>query len=330
VSQNKEFIWGLWQAQNHSPQAALSNLRAALADAIEYHGFYPMKRLRGADCLLATLWQPLLRAMPDLRRRPYILLANSFAGCDWVASSGEFVGSFVDDWLGIPASGQTVKFRYGEFCRIQDGRIAEIRFLIDLPDLLRQAGQAVLPPSYGRDIWPPGPAAGDGLSLAAAEPRESAKTLALIEAMIFDGLNSYDQNDPASQGLQRFWSADLAWHGPVGVGSAYGLDEFERKAQGPIVRAFPDRKGVGHQARIAEGLYAASTGWPSLVGTHERDFLGWPPTNGKVGWDIMDFWRRDGDLLRENWVLIDLVAAALQSGVELYPPLQAHAPATGP
>ncbi len=31
----------------------------------------------------------------------------------------------------------------------------------------------------------------------------------------------------------------------------------------------------------------------------------------------MDFWRRDGDRLRENWVLIDLVDAAHQAGVDL-------------
>jgi hypothetical protein len=31
----------------------------------------------------------------------------------------------------------------------------------------------------------------------------------------------------------------------------------------------------------------------------------------------MDFWKRDGDLLLENWVMIDLIGAALESGVDL-------------
>ncbi len=75
--------------------------------------------------------------------------------------------------------------------------------------------------------------------------------------------------------------------------------------------------GAGHKARIAEGQFAASTGWPSLVGTHEKDYLGWPPTGGKIGWNIMDFWKRESDLLLENWVLIDLIGAALESGVDL-------------
>ncbi len=319
--QNKAMIRDLWSGQR---SLAPEKLRDAFADNVEYFGFYPLKRLAGAGCLVELLWQPLLRAFPDLRRRPYVLLANSFEGRDWVASAGDFIGSFVEDWLGIPANGATVKFRYGEFCCIRDGKISEVRFLLDLPDLIGQADRAILPPSYGRELWIPGPLAGDGVSLEAADAAESEATLALVEAMIFGGLNRYDQKHQGSQGLERFWRADMVWHGPVGIGSAYGMDEFLRKAQGPIVRAFPDRKGVGHQARIAEGVYAASTGWPSLVGTHRAEFLGWQPTGRQVGWNIMDFWRREGDLLRENWVLIDLIDAALQSGVELYPALAGY------
>lgn len=322
---NKALIWELWQALNFVPDCASERIRAAHIDAVSFYGFYPFKRLEDVDCLIERLWQPLWHAFPDLLRRPYILLANAYDGHDWVASTGEFIGTFVHDWLGIPANGQSVKFRYGEFCRIEASKIAEIRMLVDLPELMRQVNIPILPPNFGRDISIPGPLAGDGIALEPGNPDESEKTLTLVEGMIFGGLNKYDQNSQDSQGLERFWSADMIWHGPTGIGSAYGLREFKRDAQGPIVAAFPDRKGVGHQARIAEGIYAASTGWPSLVGTHQHEFMGWPPTGDKIGWDIMDFWRREGELLRENWVLIDLVHGALQSGVELYAPLKAFA-----
>lgn len=314
-------IRDLWSTQHDE---IINRLRGALADDVAFYGFYPLRRLQGAESLLAQLWGPMLRALPDLLRRPYILLASSFEGRGWVASTGDFIGTFVEDWLGIPSSRATVRFRYGEFCRVRDGKIAEIRLLVDLPDLIRQVDRVILPASYGRDMWIPGPLAGDGVSLERIDEAESAVTSELVEAMIFGGLNKYDQKHQDSQGLERFWSDDMVWHGPVGIGSAYGMEEFLRDAQGPIVGAFPDRKGVGHQARIAEGIYAASTGWPSLVGTHCGDFLGWPPTGRQVGWNIMDFWRRDGALLRENWVLIDLIDAALQSEVELYPPLRAY------
>ncbi len=32
----------------------------------------------------------------------------------------------------------------------------------------------------------------------------------------------------------------------------------------------------------------------------------------------MDFWRREGDLLGENWMLIDLLDAFRKFGVELF------------
>lgn len=323
--QHTAMLLDLWSP----PRQSVDGLRAMLCDSVEFHGFYPLQRLHGVECVIAEFWAPMLRAFPDLQRRPYILLANAFEERDWVASSGDFIGTFVKDWLGIPAHGASVRFRFGEFWRLEQGKIAEIRLLVDLPDLIRQAHRAILPASYGCDMWAPGPLAGDGLALAPRDESATALTLELVEEMIFGGLNKYDQQSQASQGLERFWSADMVWHGPVGIGSAYGIESFLQYAQGPIVGAFPDRKGVGHQARIADGLYAASTGWPSLVGTHLGDFLGWQPTGRKVGWNIMDFWRRDGNLLRENWVLIDLIDAALQSGVELYPPLREYHRAAG-
>jgi hypothetical protein len=37
---------------------------------------------------------------------------------------------------------------------------------------------------------------------------------------------------------------------------------------------------------------------------------------------VMDFWRREGDLLVENWVFIDMVDLFLQLGVDLFERLQ--------
>ena len=317
--QNKTLVWNYWQGMNSNANPDL--LSQTLHPNTVWHGFHPLRHLNGSTDIWSKFWQPLLTAIPDLTRRPYHFIGGRFEGGDWVCGTGDFIGTFANDWLidkiAIPASGNSVHFRFGEFCKVTDGQIVEICLIIDLLDLLRQAGINLLPPNYGRDIWIPGPLASDGLLLAEQDPTQSEKSLKLVEAMIFGGLNRYDRKNQDSQGLERFWHPHMVWHGPVGIGSAYGLDEFKKNAQGPIVRAFPDRKGVGHQARIAEGCFAASTGWPSLVGTHLNDFLGWAPTGEKIGWNIMDFWKRDGDLLLENWVMIDLIGAALESGVDL-------------
>ncbi|WP_420628522.1 ester cyclase [Candidatus Leptofilum sp.] len=317
--QIKQFVWDYWQTMENGGDARTVSHYLHL-DVI-WHGFQPLRHLKGASEVWAQFWKPLFTAMPDLVRRPYLFIGGPFEGNDWVCGTGDFIGTFATDWqvgdIVIPANGRSVHFRFGEFCRVTDGKIAEIRLIIDLIDLLRQVGIQLLPPSYGRDIWIPGPLAGDGLCLDHQDEDESQKTYALVTEMIFGGLNKYDGENQASQGLERFWQPDMVWHGPVGVGSAYGLAEFKQNAQGPIVRAFPDRKGVGHQARIADGRFAASTGWPSLGGTHLNPYLNWPPTGEPIGWNIMDFWRREGNKLQENWVLIDLIDAALASNVDL-------------
>jgi predicted ester cyclase len=296
-------------------------LSQSLHPDITWHGFQPLRHLTGVAEIWSQFWQPLLAAIPDLTRRPYFFIGGRFEGNDWVCGTGDFIGTFATDWrianIAIPAGGRSVHFRFGEFCRVADSQIVEIRLIVDLPDLMRQAGLNLLPSNYGRDLWTPGPLAGDGLLLTAQDPADSEKTLNLVEAMIFGGLNRYNGENQDSQGLERFWHPHMVWHGPVGIGSAYGLEEFKQNAQGPIVHAFPNRKGVGHRARLAEGHFAASTGWPSLVGTHRNDYMGWAPTGRKIGWNIMDFWKRDDDLLLENWVMIDLIGAALESGVDL-------------
>ncbi len=317
--QNKKLVWNYWQGMNGGRNTNV--LFDTFHRDTVWHGFQPLRHLKGSAEIWARFWQPLLSALPDLTRRPYHFIGGHFEGGDWVCGTGDFIGTFANDWIidnvVIHASGSSVHFRFGEFCKIAEGRIEEIRIIIDLPDLARQAGIKLLPPNYGRDIWIPGPLAGDGVLLDEQDLAESAKTLSLVEGMIFGGLNKYDQKSQDSQGLERFWHPHMVWHGPVGIGSAYGLAEFKKNAQGPIVRAFPDRKGVGHQARIADGHFAASTGWPSLAGTHRNEYMGWAPTGERIGWNIMDFWKRDGDLLAENWVMIDLIGAARESGVDL-------------
>ena len=319
---NKHLTWSYYQDSNKQPQRILDLTRALLHPHVEWHGFHPLRHLNGAETLISQFWQPLLHALPDLHRRPYFFIAGQFEGGDWVASTGDFIGTFVHDWLGIPATGRSIHVRYGEFFKIESGKVLEVRFLMDVLELIQQAGFNLVPKSPGVEQWVPGPVAGDGVLLDAQDDEESKTSLELIESMIFKGLNKYDQKDQDSQDLTRYWHDHMVWHGPVGVGSAYGLADFKKSAQGPIVRAFPDRKGAGHKARIAEGQFVASTGWPSLVGTHQHEFMGWAATGQKVGWNIMDFWKRDDDTLLENWVLIDLIDAGLQSGVDLLAQLE--------
>ena len=48
------------------------------------------------------------------------------------------------------------------------------------------------------------------------------------------------------------------------------------------------------------------------------DFLDWRATGEKMRWNVMDFWRREGDLLLEDWVLIDMIDGAAQAGIDVW------------
>ena len=222
-------------------------------------------------------------------------------------------------WLGIPASNETRALRFGEFYKVEDERIVEVRCILDIPGLAAQAGIEIFPKSRGKAALPGGPAPSVGIRGGASDPEGTSLTRSLVEEMITGGCNNLKGTDLASQGLERFWHPEMAWHGPWGVGSSFGLDEFYKFAQGSSVRSFPGRRGSWPKvAFLADGEAAGFVGWPGLVGEFTGEpFLGIPPTGGPIGQNVMDFYVRRGSRLLENWVLIDLIEFASGCGVDL-------------
>ncbi|MCY4527093.1 MAG: ester cyclase, partial [Anaerolineaceae bacterium] len=203
------------------------------------------------------------------------------------------------------------------FSRVEDGKVREIMLLLDLVGLLRQCGRQPLPPETGDTRWIPGPRAGDGLRQTKADPADSARSLELVLAMI-DALNDYDGETIASMGMTRFWAEDMRWYGPAGIGSTVALAGFEQHHQVPFLRAFPDRVGgTADTVWIAEGPYVACAGFPVLHMRHLGPYLGYPATGRQVSMRGMDWWRRQGDRLAENWVFVDLPHFFDQLGVDL-------------
>ncbi len=293
-----------------------------LHDAIDFNASAPVGSLRGADAVAAQFWQPLLTAMPDLERRTDILLSGEFKGGQWFASTGFFVGHMVAPLWSIQPTGRPIWLRYGWFDRVEGDRVVESYVILDIARLMIDAGQWPLAPQLGQDWWP-APHTQDGVTLSMADPDESQASLALVEAMIA-GLMTYDRQSLASMGMVRFWSPQFHWYGPGGIGSARGHADYERAHQRPFLTAFPDRIGGNHKCRVGDGSYVASTGWPSINATHSGDgWLGLPGTGKRITMKVMDFWRRDGAALVENWVFIDMVDLLGQIGVDVFARMQA-------
>ena len=317
IQQAKSVVRALWANLENAPARFSPRQMVLFHPNVVFHGPAPIDRLNGRDAVADHVYAPLAQAFPVAERRPYLFLGGIWQGQTWVATTGNLIGEQVRRWCRVPAGSDTRLLRFGEFYRVEDGRIVEVRCLFDIPALAAQAGYRLLPPFAGRAEPPPGPVLKNGLCHEEQDPAVSAYTLRLVEDML-GGCNRLKGSDLASMGMGAYWHEDMVWHGPWGVGSCRGFREFQDHAQGPSVRSFPNRRGGFHQARFADGLTAAFTGWPSLRGTFNGEpFRGIAPTGGEIGQNIMDFYVRRGEKLHENWILIDLIDFARQCGVDL-------------
>ncbi|MFF0428837.1 ester cyclase [Streptomyces sp. NPDC004520] len=89
----------------------------------------------GAEAL-KRVWGVLLRAFPDLR----VTVEETVAEGDRVVSRNTVTGTHLGEYRGMPPTGKPVS--YGEIFvfRFEDGRIAEIRGVVDVLTQLRQLG----------------------------------------------------------------------------------------------------------------------------------------------------------------------------------------------
>jgi predicted ester cyclase len=328
---NKRFI--------HSALAALAEATPAtltqrLADAYhpdaEWRGSHPLNEMRGIEAIEAQVWRPLIEAFPDLERRDGIVIGGHSHGTDIVGTVGHLCGTFRRDWLGIPATGRPIYLRSGEFHVVREGKIAQSTVLLDVLDVIRQAGFWPLAPSLGTEEMWPGPLTADGVVLRETDPAQSAASIAQTLAM-HGTLGAYnDLEGRGREGLltmpqKEHWHPKMMWYGPAGIGTTRGLQGFVDYHQLPFRIAFPNRRGGNHYVRIGDGPYSATGGWPSVLAEHTGgDFLGLSPTGRPVTMRVMDFYLHHEGLIRENWVPLDILHLLKQMDVDVLARMRSH------
>jgi SnoaL-like polyketide cyclase len=299
----------------------------------ELLAFAPVNTCVGVRTYESDLLANLRVAFPSGEERTDIRMAGHYApknhiAGDWVASSGHIAGVFEADLFDIPPTGQVAFVRFGRFERYVAGKIVQTIVLLDLPSLMMQAGVWPLSSPLGPSGMAPSPRAQDGIVARGIGGGEAS--LALVEAMI-GGLHKFKGGGLKSMGMRAFWTENFWWYGPAPIGNFRGHSDYERGHQLPFLTAFPDRVGGNHRARIGEGAYVASTGWPSITATHKGGgWLGLAPTDRPITMRVMDFWRREGDLLDENWVMIDLIDLLDQMGLDVFARMKSRLPRTAP
>jgi|TARA_B110000240_G_C13473395_1_gene441990 hypothetical protein len=287
----------------------------------QWYGVYPFNEQKGGDAVAEVFWIPFLSAWSNVQRRQDVFLAGTseIDNTDWVISMGHFMGLMDGNWLGFPASRKLAFLRYADFNCIKDGKIIRGSFFCDLIGLMHQLGINPLPPQTGASFIYPGPRTHDGLLIKPQKKIESEKTLELLNRMIGDltDLNKSKNDSPSPDLLRKTWHDDMAWFGPAGIGATYTIPRYQEQHQLPFRRGLKDKTFNGHICRIAEGNYAGFFGWPNLTNTAKGGFLGLPASSIAADMRVVDIYRRQGEKLSENWVLIDLPWWLKQQGVDV-------------
>lgn len=289
-----------------------------LTNNVQWHVSAPINDLHNKEQMIKEFWQPLANALPDIERKPFINVESEYQGATWIASTGYFIGTFTQDFFGIPATNRTLYLRYTELVRLEGNKIAQCYIILDFIDAMNQAGVNPLRKSLGHSGLVMPPTTMDGLHRENIQSSDSEKSQQLVINML-DELGHFDGKSLESMKLQNFWHDDFMWYGPAGIGTTRGIEGFRSNHQGPFVFSFPDRS-VDHKATIvANGNYVATGGWPHMHGTHTSGYwLGLPPSKKEISLRVMDIWRREGDLLKENWVAIDIIDMCMQMGLDVF------------
>jgi len=277
---------------------------------------HPVNELKGIDQLLSGFIEPLLHSLPDLERKPFIAIEDSYQNDEWVNGTGYLLGVFSNDLFGIPAHGKMLSLRYTEMVKFSDGKISEMYLIPDFIDVMEQVGVSPLRPSLGASghILPFSQGSKES---GTAEYNQSS--VQLVEDML-DCLRMFDGKSLQTMDLAAFWHEDFIWYGPAGIGTTRGIDGFRQQHQGPFVFSFPDRDVDCTLNIIANGDFISTGGWPHMSGSHTGlgGWLGLPPTGKAIKLRVMDIWRRKGDRLKENWVAIDICHIAQQLGLDIF------------
>ena len=248
-----------------SEQASVA--QQALNPDVKWCVAHPVNDLNGPEATHTSFLSPLVTAMPDVERRPMIVMNGEFEGRTWYNSTGYFVGTFEQPLFGIPATGKTLYLRYTEMVCVENDQIIESYMIPDFIDAMNQSRVNPLRKSLGHDGLIPSPATADGIQNSDVCEEHSAISGQLVHDMLAC-LGRFDGKDLYSMDLENYWHKDFMWYGPAGIGTTRGIKGFRNHHQAPFVFAFPDRSVDIELNFLAKNDYVSTGGWPHMHGTH--------------------------------------------------------------
>jgi len=326
---NKAVVWDYWQRMNHAEANQVEGIvKKAFHRNVNWNGPQPINQIRGADALIADFWEPLLHSFPDIKRTVDILMGGVAKDKeDWVSGTGYLTGTFVHDWLGIPATGKKTNIHFGQFFVIRNEKITESYVILDILAVMKQAGFQVLPPALGREGGKiQKPKGGDGVQLTEQDELEGRKTMQLVDEMgngLMRYVRSRDLENMNTMEQHNYWHPDFHWMGPTGIGTSHSIEEFQDMHQRPWLMGFGDRgldvdPGGRYMGHHGEGHYSAVGVWDYKFSVQHGEYQGIPATKKIITIRDFDWYKREGNYLIQNWIPIDMIDIFLQMDVDLF------------
>ncbi|MGI3185458.1 hypothetical protein [Nioella aestuarii] len=289
---------------------------------------HPLNLCSGRDAYAETLITSLQSAFEGLYRRDDIVMSGDFDGHQWISATGYYVGHFARDWIGIRAPEKLSYLRYGEFHRMEDGQAVESYIFLDILELMISCNQWPIATgpglTRGHTGLIQGPANQNGILREAGNPSAAKNSYRIVTDMLA-------QLATEDEAWRPYWHENMMWYGPGAFGSFVGIEQFA-SFQVPFESQFEGWSGgssyngmTRHFTRFGDGNYTCSGGWPSLTGVNVKPFLEQPVSNERIFFRVCDWWRREGDLLVENWVFVDVPHALKQLGKDLFAEIGAKA-----
>lgn len=135
AASNTAMLHRFHEAVNSGDQGTISKMiDEVCAPDLLFHAPVPMG-LTGAEAL-KQVWEVLLRAFPDI----HVALEETVAEGDRVASRNTVTGTHLGEYRGMPPTGKTVSYGEMFIFRFAEGRVAEVRGVVDVLAQLRQLG----------------------------------------------------------------------------------------------------------------------------------------------------------------------------------------------
>merc|ERR1719461_101639 len=216
----------------------------------------------------------------------------------------------------VPGSnkvGQETTHRIYDFYIMRDDKIRYDWMLLDMVEIMFEAGYRVLPKSELREGWVAPPAAMDGIPAPISRlvnPMDGPNSKILVEETL---LHDIVYGSEAS----HIWTEDMKWYGPFGIGYASNKQDYEEFYLKPLREGISERQ-VEINVLTCEGAYCGVNGF--IHGFHSGPWLGEEATNLPIRIRFGFHYRVDvkNKVIPEGYALFDLPDALNQVGVNLF------------